>query len=202
MDDPGDGNVSEKDRLRRVGHHRSIRLHASGSYAKRRLFGVSKGFFKCFLYLVLTGLLAFFAGRLLSRHHFNAGAFPFRCFGWEQKLHRLLRVHDWQNRVPDMSRITHRLFPGLMPQKKLTTQNRSDIPLMIQETCIAGLIHAVLCLTGLACLRLWPGAGGIIITAVYIIFGNIPFIIIQRYNRPRLMKLLAAQRRRKEGGHA
>ena len=202
MDDPGDGNVSEKDRLRRVGHHRSIRLHASGSYAKRRLFGVSKGFFKCFLYLVLTGLLAFFAGRLLSRHHFNAGAFPFRCFGWEQKLHRLLRVHDWQNRVPDMSRITHRLFPGLMPQKKLTTQNRSDIPLMIQETCIAGLVHAVLCLTGLVCLRLWPGAGGIIITAVYIIFGNIPFIIIQRYNRPRLMKLLAAQRRRKEGGHA
>ena len=29
-----------------------------------------------------------------------------------------------------------------------------------------------------------------------ILFGNLPFLIIQRYNRPRLVRLLAMQQRR------
>ena len=37
---------------------------------------------------------------------------------------------------------------------------------------------------------------GAVVTAIYILFGNLPFLIIQRYNRPRLQKLLAAQQRR------
>ena len=60
---------------------------------------------------------------------------------------------------------------------------------MICETCIAELIHALLCLSGLYCLKLWPGAGGIIAAIVYILLFNLPFILIQRYNRPRLIRL-------------
>ena len=40
------------------------------------------------------------------------------------------------------------------------------------------------------------GAGGALFAAVYILFGNLPFLIIQRYNRPRLVRLLAMQQRR------
>ena len=46
------------------------------------------------------------------------------------------------------------------------------------------------------CIRDRPGTGGAVVTAIYILFGNLPFLIIQRYNRPRLQKLLAAQQRR------
>ena len=63
---------------------------------------------------------------------------------------------------------------------------------------MAEMIHFLLSLSGLACLVIWPGAGGIILTMVYILLGNLPFIIIQRYNRPRLQKLLAMQRRKRE----
>ena len=67
---------------------------------------------------------------------------------------------------------------------------------MIEETCVAEFIHFLLILLGFYALRLWPGTGGAVFTAVYILLGNLPFLIIQRYNRPRLQKLLAAQQRR------
>ncbi len=67
---------------------------------------------------------------------------------------------------------------------------------MIGETCVAEFTHFVLILLGFYALRLWPGTGGAVVTAIYILFGNLPFLIIQRYNRPRLQKLLAAQQRR------
>ena len=46
-------------------------------------------------------------------------------------------------------------------------------------------------------LKIWPGAGGVLITVIYIVLGNLPFIIIQRYNRPRLQKLLMMQQRKR-----
>lgn len=36
---------------------------------------------------------------------------------------------------------------------------------------------------------LWRGIGGVAFAAVYILLGNVPFVIIQRYNRPRLQRL-------------
>ena len=80
--------------------------------------------------------------------------------------------------------------------KKLGTDFRAQLPRMIEETCVAEFTHFVLILLGFYALRLWPGTGGAVVTAIYILFGNLPFLIIQRYNRPRLQKLLAAQRRR------
>lgn len=35
------------------------------------------------------------------------------------------------------------------------------------------------------------------ITIIYIVLGNLPFIVVQRYNRPRLQKLFAMQQRKK-----
>lgn len=151
-------------------------------------------FLRCALYLVATGIAAFLLGRLLPKQWFRGDAFPYRCSPKEQKLFRALRVKEWQSRVPDMSRI----LPGLMPAKKLTAETFSDLPRMIQETCVAELIHVLLSLSGLVCLAIWPGTGGILLTAVYILLGNLPFIIIQRYNRPRLQRLHTLQQRRQE----
>lgn len=48
---------------------------------------------------------------------------------------------------------------------------------------MAEMIHVLLSLTGLGCLVIWQGIGGVLVTAVYILLGNLPFILIQRYNR-------------------
>lgn len=44
---------------------------------------------------------------------------------------------------------------------------------------------------------IWSGVGGVCITIIYIVLGNLPFIVVQRYNRPRLQKLFAMQQRKK-----
>ena len=136
--------------------------------------------------------MSFFIGRLLPKEWFHADRFPYRCAPWEAKLYRVLRVHDWQDKAPDMSKIV----PKLIPAKKLDSDFRAQLPRMLQETCVAEFTHFVLILLGFYALRLWPGTGGAVVTAIYILFGNLPFLIIQRYNRPRLQKLLAAQQRR------
>ena len=100
-------------------------------------------------------------------------------------------VKQWQAKVPDMSRI----FTNIMPAKKLKRQTLSDLPRMIQETCVAEWTHGILSIAGLAMLWFWPGIGGICMTAVYILLGNLPFIVVQRFNRPRLQKLLLKQQR-------
>lgn len=146
----------------------------------------------CLVYMAALGVVSFGAGRLVPKRWFDAERWPWRCAAWEQRLWKILRVKRWQAKVPDMSR----LFSRLMPAKKLTRDTYADLPRMIEETCVAEGTHALLSLAGLYMLRLWRGAGGAALTLAYILLGNVPFIIIQRYNRPRLQHLLARQTQR------
>ena len=151
-----------------------------------------KAFIICLCYAAGLGVLSFFLGRLLPKRWLHPDKFPFRTYAWEEKLWKALQIRKWQAKVPDMSR----LFKKLMPEKKLTQQTVQELPLMIEETCVAELTHGLLCIAGLFLLKIWPGTGGVFLTVIYIVFGNLPFLLIQRYNRPRLQKLLARQTRR------
>lgn len=145
------------------------------------------GFIRCAIYFALTGVIGFLAGRIIPKKWLRPRQGIFRCFPFEKdgKIYEKLGIRYWQNKLPDMSRI----LPFMMPAKKLGHNFYERLPEMICETCIAELIHALLCLSGLYCLKLWPGAGGIIAAIVYILLFNLPFILIQRYNRPRLIRL-------------
>ena len=150
------------------------------------------GLLRCAAYAAALGIVSFFLGRLLARCTFHPERFPWRAYAWEDAVWRALRVRHWQARVPDMSRV----FTRLMPAKRLTKQTSADLPRMITETCVAELTHTALSLCGLVMPLLWRGAGGVIAAAVYILLGNLPFIIVQRYNRPRLQRLFARQHAR------
>ncbi len=144
------------------------------------------GIIKCVIYIASIGVASFVIGRLIPNAWFKENRFPFRSFRWERSgaVYHGLGIRKWQKKVPDMSR--H--FPQVMKEKKLNHDFQKDLPLMIKETCIAEFTHWMLCFAGLYCLWLWPGIGGRIFTALYIL-SNIPFILIQRYNRPRLTAL-------------
>jgi len=130
----------------------------------------------------------------VPKHWFRADRFPFRTKPWEEKLYRALRVRQWQNRVPDMSRI----FPRLMPPKRMTAHpDAQTLLVMIRETCVAELTHWLLLFAGLAIPAIWPGAWGIAACVVYCVFGNLIFILIQRYNRPRLVRLYARRNKKR-----
>lgn len=83
-----------------------------------------------------------------------------------------------------------------------TAVTAAQAAVLVQETCVAEAVHTASSLLGLLCLRLWPGWGGVLVWAVWFLLGNLPFILIQRYNRPRLLRLRSLlQRREQRKGH-
>ncbi len=150
-------------------------------------------FCRCILFLTIVSVMSFFVGRLLAwaapASCFRADRFPYRACRWERegRLWETLRVPRWKDRVPDMSR----LLSCIMAEKRLHERpDRATLEGMLRETCVAEWVHGLLALIGLAQLLLRKTWLGRALGLLYA-FGNLPFMMIQRYNRPRLMRLHA-----------
>lgn len=148
---------------------------------------MENGFLKYFSFYLVISACAFSVGRILPKSWFQYDFFPFRTLAFEcnGKFYERFGVKKWQNRLPDMSRI----FPKLVPPKNMAGNYKDRLPTMIVETCIAEFIHSALCVVGLYGLTLWDSHWRFFLTGVYIVLFNLPYIIIQRYNRPRLLKV-------------
>lgn len=151
------------------------------------------GFWYCAGYLAVLGVLSHFVGEALPRRWFSPEDWLFRCRGWEQggRIYKRLGIAHWKDHVPDMSR----LMRDMRPKRLQKTPRDEGIAALLQETCVAELVHWVLILLAPVLCVLWPGVGSAVFCALDILLLNLPFILIQRYNRP---KLLALQARRKK----
>ena len=67
---------------------------------------------------------------------------------------------------------------------------------LVQETCVAECVHWALTLLSAGIFFLWRSGWAALLWLVYNVLGNVSFIVIQRYNRPRLQKLAEKTRRR------
>ncbi|MBR3611514.1 MAG: glycosyl-4,4'-diaponeurosporenoate acyltransferase [Oscillospiraceae bacterium] len=146
------------------------------------------GFLKCFCWFLIIGVISFIAGRIMPKHWISFDKFPFAPFDFEMegKIYKKIGIAKWQSKVPDMSRV----FKKIMPPKRI--ENRPEIKelvLMIEETCVAEIVHILIIFCGAGYLMLWEGFGGILCFLLNV-FANLVFVVIQRYNRPRLMKIL------------
>lgn len=153
------------------------------------------GFLKCFIYLAVTSLSSFFIGRILPKKWFQYDQFPYHTFPFERdaRIYTVLGIRKWKDKLPDMGRV----FPQLMPPKTFSgPPTAAQVNLMLQETCIAECIHTLLCVMGFGSVFLWNGIGGWIISVIFML-GNIPFNLIQRYNRPKLIHILRKLQSRK-----
>ena len=144
---------------------------------------------KCLIYIAAIGVVGFSLGRVMPKRWFKYDSPPFRELPFENggNFYRKLGIHRWQKRLPDMSRI----LPMTMPAKRITAHLTSEqAEIMVQETCIAEFIHVFLSVAALALPFLWPGGSGLLVYLAYFLLGNLPFILIQRFNRPKLRALL------------
>lgn len=153
-------------------------------------------FIKCVVYLIVLGLLFFLIGRLMSKMPLpvDCKLFQSMTFENEGRVYNKLKVKEWKGRVPDMSLI----LPRVMPPKRVSINDSSStLELLLKETCIAEITHELLCFFGFACTLIWRGLGGFCVSVIYML-GNLPYIIIQRYNRPKLRKLLSQVREKED----
>lgn len=147
--------------------------------------------------IVVVGIVSNFIGEVIPRSVFCTDRFPFRSHRWEKegKVWEKVGVQHWKDRVPDMSRVR---------KKKMVSKHLGKCPtadgvhVLAVETCRAEAVHAVLCVLSIGLIFLWSNRWlGVGVTVIYSLC-NLPFIIIQRYNRPTLVALEKRLRVREE----
>ncbi len=147
------------------------------------------------IYFILIGQGCFFFGLLLPRERFDEKAFPYKAFVWEGKgkIYDTLHIKKWKRRVPDMSMVTDKIFP-----KRLSSVISAEkLNRLVKESCVAEFIHYILSALGLGFYYIWKGKAGAVLTVLYIL-GNLPYIMIQRYNRPHFISLREKLKLREE----
>ena len=150
---------------------------------------------KVITYFAVIGILAHVIGEALPRRIFSPRAFWFSQKRWEQegRIYERLGIRGWKDRLPDMSKICR-----YMTRKALPRGVASDhVNTLVRETCVSEAVHVTLCLISPFALLLWRGWGSYLACIAYIL-GNLPFIMIQRYNRPQLIRLAQRLKKREE----
>lgn len=156
-------------------------------------------FFQFLLIVVIVGSISFVIGELLPRENFDYNAFPFRTYKWEKNgaVYQKIYIQKWKDHVPDMSKYVKTMFA----KKIVSVRDPKYTHMLILETCVAEFTHYILILCSPIFTHYLEGAAGYIAMIAYAL-GNLPFVLIQRFNRPRLIALmekqLAAQARAKE----
>lgn len=137
------------------------------------------------IYLILIGQLCFWGGLFLPRNLFNENKFPFKLFKWEKngKIYDILCIKKWKAKLPEMSKLTRLIFPKKLHQNMTS----DDFDRLVKESCVAELSHYILCVFSIGIYYIWRGKIGTFFALIYSLFGNVTYIIIQRYNRPHFM---------------
>src|SRR5690606_37134695 len=101
-----------------------------------------------------------------------------------------LRIHCWKDRLPEAGA----LFAGGMSKRQLPAYDTAGLELFARETRRAELAHwwAMGCAPLFV---LWNPPLAAALLLAYGVLVNLPFIVIQRYNRARIVALLARRSR-------
>lgn len=141
-----------------------------------------------FTWFVVSAAVGKWASRLPAERLTRTGPIT-TLRRWEQNGYiwqRALRVARWKDRVPEAGG----LFAGGYPKRRVRSRETSDLEHFRSETIRAERVHwLILASTPIHLLWCRP-----IVAAGMVAFGvlfTVPFIVIQRYNRGRLERLLA-----------
>lgn len=94
-------------------------------------------------------------------------------------------VRRWKKYIPELADFIKSVFP----KKYIKGYDEEHISKYLTESCKAELTHWAIILSSLLFLLwkdFWPAMRMLVIAILL----NLPFIIIQRYNRPRLIELM------------
>jgi glycosyl-4,4'-diaponeurosporenoate acyltransferase len=119
-------------------------------------------------------------------HWFARDAMAKPCPCENRFLDRVLHIKHWKDRLPDAAS----WFAGGFAKAKLTGSDPEYLRRFIRETRRGELCHWCV----IACVALflpWNPWWADLVIVTYAIAANLPCILVQRYNRERLSKLLA-----------
>lgn len=136
-----------------------------------------------FLHMIIA-----YAGTLLPVSLFGSGQWLFKTRGWERGgllYESLFRVDRWKDRLPDGAS----WFTQGFAKRSLKTTAPEFLERFVKETCRGEFVHWFVILVSPLFFLFNPWYAGWIMI-VYALCANLPCIIIQRYNRPRFIRIL------------
>ena len=112
-----------------------------------------------------------------------------RTYAWEDegRVYRVLAIQRWKDLLPEAGNF----YPGGFPKQHLAAKDPLYLERFVLETTRAEFSHWLTWGLALTFLAWTPWT----VTAVMIAYGaaaNLPCILVQRYNRPRFARTLAA----------
>ncbi|MDR1540709.1 MAG: hypothetical protein LBU32_22445 [Clostridiales bacterium] len=112
----------------------------------------------------------------------------FRSRAWEKGgaiYQKLFRVKKWKNSLPELGDF----FKSIFYKKKIQRFDNEYLEIYVIESCRAELTHESIIAASFL-FAIWAEAS-VFLTVIYIsLLLNIPFIMIQRYNRPRILRMI------------
>ena len=117
----------------------------------------------------------------------NVRSFFFRVRPWEERLYQRLRIRKWKNKLPTNDPATF-------------DPHRHSWEEIAQTTCQSEVVHESNLVLSFLPLALGRRAFGFFLTTgLLAAVAETPFIMIQRYNRARMVRLAERQRLSAEG---
>lgn len=145
-------------------------------------------FLYAIFYIIALGGAVLVFGLIYPRKYVFEDVFPFNSFPFENEgqVYHKLKIMKWKTKLPDISMIMAKIIPGFILKKRI--EHTEKIPALIKETCVAEAAHIFAGVLGFGCVFICHGTGGWILS---ILFGviNAVYVIIQRFNRPRLKQV-------------
>ena len=132
------------------------------------------------LYHFVIRLIVGFTINFIMKNKANYNNLWFREKAFESKLYKALRVQKWKKHIPTFSPETFNV-------------NSKSIEEIIGATCQAEIVHEVIMAFSLLPIAFIPVLGGavaVIITSILSMLYDFIFVILQRYNRPKLLRVM------------
>ncbi|MDD9150632.1 MULTISPECIES: glycosyl-4,4'-diaponeurosporenoate acyltransferase [unclassified Sporolactobacillus] len=126
---------------------------------------------------------------------FHYDSWLFRERNWEKNgavYQGCLGVKKWKNLLPELSDFLAFLFP----KKKIRQYSPDYLYRFVLETCRAELAHWCIIISSFIFI-IWNGTGMSVLMISLAVVLNLPYIIIQRYNRPRILNILANKKNKR-----
>lgn len=130
--------------------------------------------------------------RLLPKKFFQNNFF-FKERSYEGNLYKSIRIKKWKDKLPAVNATLKNMKSNLTPEY---------LDKIIMHTYYAEFGHLLIAVLGFLCILLNPNDYFLMAFSFSVLnfFIHIPFYLIQRYNRPRLLKLKF--RKRESIGHS
>lgn len=112
---------------------------------------------------------------------------PLRLTGPERSgaWFRRIRVRRWKDRLPEAGTF----FAGGFSKRRLPGRDGPGLERFAMETRRAELTH-LLIMAALPVFALWNPWTGMLVNLAYALAANVPCIVVQRYNRMRIERVL------------